>query len=67
MNENKKVQDAYTGQVRKADTTSPDHIESLSQHHKNGGYMQTSDKKADYAIDENNLALTERSKIKNDT
>lgn len=61
MDENQMVQDAYTGKYQKADTTSPDHIESLSQHHKNGGFMQTSEKKADFATDENNLALTDRS------
>lgn len=61
MDENNMVQDAYTGKTVKADTTSPDHIESLSQHHKNGGFMQTSEKKANFATDEHNLALTERS------
>ncbi|WP_028489982.1 hypothetical protein [Thiothrix lacustris] len=61
MDENQMVQDAYTGKVVKADTTSPDHIESLSQYHKNGGFMQTSEKKADFATDEDNLALTDRS------
>lgn len=61
MDENHMVQDAYTGKVQKADSTSPDHIESLSQHHKNGGFMQNSEKKSDFATDENNLALTDRS------
>jgi hypothetical protein len=61
MDENGIVQDAYTGQSRSANTTSPDHIESLSQHHKNGGFMQVAEKKSDFATDENNLALTERS------
>lgn len=61
MDENNMVQDAYTGKMAKADTTSPDHIESLSQHHKNGGFMQTSVQKADFATDEDNLALTDRS------
>jgi len=55
------VTDAYTGKTQKADTTSPDHIESLSQHHKNGGFMQDSTKKADFATDKDNLALTDRS------
>jgi hypothetical protein len=55
------VIDAYTGKVQKADTTSPDHIESLSQYHKNGGFMQNKTQKADFATDENNLALTDRS------
>ncbi len=61
MDENHMVQDAYTGKMAKADTTSPDHIESLSQYHKNGGFMQTSAQKADFATDEDNLALTDRS------
>jgi len=61
MDGNQMVQDAYTGKVQKADTTSPDHIESLSQHHKNGGFMQSSVKKSNFATDENNLALTDRS------
>ena len=61
MDENKMVQDAYTGKMVKADTTSPDHIESLSQYHKNGGFMQTSEQRADFATDEDNLALTDRS------
>jgi hypothetical protein len=61
MDENHIVQDAYTGKMAKADTTSPDHIESLSQYHKNGGFMQTSVQKAGFATDEDNLALTDRS------
>lgn len=61
MDGNGIVQDAYTGQSRRASTTSPDHIESLSQHHKNGGFMQGAEKKADFATDKENLALTERS------
>lgn len=61
MDDNHMVQDAYTGKMTKADATSPDHIESLSQHHKNGGFMQSSAPKADFATDEDNLALTDRS------
>lgn len=61
MDENQMVQDAYTGKVQKADTTSPDHIESLSKHHKEGGFMQSSEKKSNFATDENNLAVTDRS------
>lgn len=61
MDENQMVQDAYTGEVQKANTTSPDHIESLSQHHKNGAFMQNSERKSDFATDENNMALTDRS------
>ena len=61
MDSNDNVIDAYTGKIQKADTTSPDHIESLSQYHKNGGFMQNNTKKADFATDEKNLALTDRS------
>lgn len=61
MNKNGNVKDAYTGKTQKADTTSPDHIESLSQYHKDGGFMQDNTKRADFATDENNLALTDRS------
>lgn len=61
MDKNGKVIDAYTGKIQKADTTSPDHIESLSQYHKDGGFMQSNTKKADFGTDENNLALTDRS------
>ena len=61
MDNNGKVIDAYTGKTQRADTTSPDHIESLSQYHKDGGFMQTSKQKADFGTDENNLALTDRS------
>lgn len=54
------VIDAYTGKSQKADTTSPDHIAALSQYHKDGGFMQTTRQKADFATDERNLALTGR-------
>ena len=61
MDNDKNVIDAYTGNIQKADTTSPDHIKSLSQYHKDGGFMQSTVQKADFATDENNLALTDRS------
>lgn len=54
------VIDAYTGKSQKANTTSPDHIESLSQYHKDGGFMQSKTEKADFATDADNLALTDR-------
>ncbi|NCD11223.1 MAG: lactate permease [Epsilonproteobacteria bacterium] len=60
MDESGNVTDVYTGKIEPAHTTSPDHIESLSQHHKNGGFMQNSTKKADFATDTENLALTNR-------
>jgi hypothetical protein len=58
---NGNVEDAYTDKTQRADTTSPDHIVPLSQYHKNGGYMQDKRKKSDFATDEDNLALTDRS------
>ena len=61
MDNNSNVTDAYTGKTQKADTTSPDHIESLSQYHKDGGFMQNNTQKANFGTDENNLALTDRS------
>ena len=61
MDEKHMVEDAYTGKQVKATATSPDHIKSLSQYHKDGGFMQTSEQKADFATDEDNLALTDRS------
>ncbi len=61
MDNDNNVIDAYTGKTQRADTTSPDHIESLSQYHKDGGFMQSNKQKADFGTDENNLALTDRS------
>ena len=61
MDNDNNVIDAYTGKTQRADTTSPDHIESLSQYHKDGGFMQSNKQKADLGTDENNLALTDRS------
>lgn len=61
MDKNGEVIDAYTGKTQRADTTSPDHIESLSQYHKDGGFMQSIKQRADFGTDENNLALTDRS------
>lgn len=61
MDENKNVTDAYTGEVVKADTTSPDHIVSLNEYHNNGGFMQTKTQRADFGTDPDNLALTNRS------
>jgi hypothetical protein len=61
MDNDNNVIDAYTGKTQRADTTSPDHIESLSQSHKDGGFMQSNKQKADFGTDENNLALTDRS------
>jgi len=60
-NDNGRVFDEYTGKKVEAKTTSPDHIESLSQFHKDGGFMLTDQEKADFATDMDNLALTDRS------
>lgn len=61
MDENGFLTDAYRGNRVKADTTSPDHIYSLSEFHKNGGFMLDDVKKCDFATDANNLASTDRS------
>ncbi len=60
MDENGNVRDAYTGKIVRADQTSPDHIVSNSEFHKNGGFMLSSEAKADFGTDERNLALTQR-------
>lgn len=55
------VKDEYTGKVQKAKEQSPDHINSLSDFHKKGGFMLETQQKADFATDEGNLAMTDRS------
>jgi hypothetical protein len=55
-----KVVDAYTGKEEIASETSPDHIVSLSQYNKNGGFIQTDEQKADFGADSDNYALTKR-------
>ncbi|NWK18151.1 hypothetical protein HX771_18725 [Vibrio parahaemolyticus] len=60
MDENGNIKDAYTGETVKADQTSPDHIKSNSEFHKNGGFMLSSEAKADFGTDERNLASTQR-------
>jgi hypothetical protein len=57
---NNQVVDEYTGKIEKGSDTSPDHIVSLSEFHKNGGFIFTSERKADFATDKENLALTRR-------
>lgn len=61
MDNNGYVVDAYTKKIEKASNTSPDHAYSLSEYHKNGGFMQSNTKKADFATDHDNLNLTKRS------
>lgn len=52
--------DAYTSNKIKASHSSPDHIYSNSEFHKNGGFMLSDTKKADFATDTDNLASTRR-------
>lgn len=54
------LKDAYTNKTEKASNTSPDHIASLSEFHKNGGYMKSTEEKANFATDKDNLASTRR-------
>lgn len=61
LSDNGTLIDAYTGKVEFAKNTSPDHIVSTSEFHKNGGFMLSSERKADFATDTNNLASTNRS------
>lgn len=61
MSKDGTVIDAYTKKTKLAKETSPDHIESLSQYHKDGGFMQSTTQKSDFATDIDNLALTDRS------
>ncbi|MFV0576643.1 MAG: hypothetical protein ACK5NC_14675 [Vibrio sp.] len=60
MNTNGNVKDAYTGEMAKANQMSPDHIVSNSEFHKNGGFMLSTEAKADFGTDERNLAMTQR-------
>jgi len=61
MDQKEKVTDAYTGKIYVAKDTSPDHIVSNKEFHTNGGFMLSSEDKANFATDKNNLAITERS------
>ena len=54
------ITDAYTGEKVRAEQTSPDHIVSNSEFHKGGGFMLSSEAKADFGTDERNLASTQR-------
>ena len=60
LDKNQHLQDAYTGEYVRGDTTSPDHIVSNSEFHKRGGFMHSDKQKADFATDERNLAVTQR-------
>jgi len=61
LNNHNEIVDEYTGKLELGSNTSPDHITSLSQYHKDGGYMQSTTEKADFATDTDNLAVTNRS------
>ncbi|HRQ69373.1 MAG TPA: hypothetical protein PLW78_03620, partial [bacterium] len=59
--ESDKIKDDYTGEEMLPKDMNLDHIYSLSQYHKEGGYMQDDKAKADFATDENNFAMTSAS------
>lgn len=61
MDAEQNVVDGYTGKTLKASDTSPDHIIANSTFHKNGGYMLSKTRKADFGTDTDNLVITERS------
>lgn len=61
MDAEQNVVDGYTGKTLKASETSPDHIIANSSFHKNGGYMLSKTRKADFGTDTDNLVITERS------
>lgn len=52
--------DAYTGRTERGSDTSPDHVVSNSEFHKDGGFMLKAERKADFATDTDNLASTRR-------
>lgn len=54
------LNDAYTGKTERGMNTSPDHIVSNSEFHKDGGFMLKPEQKADFATDTGNLASTRR-------
>lgn len=60
LDSNHNLIDAYTGKKEKGSATSPDHIVSNSEFHKNGGFMLKSERKANFATDIDNLASTRR-------
>ncbi|GAB6081917.1 hypothetical protein JCM30471_08310 [Desulfuromonas carbonis] len=52
--------DGYTGKTELGKDTSPDHVVSCSEFHKNGGFMLSDERKADFATDKGNLVSTRR-------
>lgn len=53
--------DAYTGKTIRGSDTSPDHVKSISEFHREGGYILSDENKANFATDKDNLASTDRS------
>ena len=60
LDQNGNLTDAYTGKRELASNTSPDHIKSCSEAHKEGMFMLSNERKADLATDKGNLASTRR-------
>lgn len=60
LDSNDYLKDGYTGSKIKGSDSSPDHVISLSEAHKNGGFMLSSKRKADIATDTDNLVSTRR-------
>jgi hypothetical protein len=52
--------DGYTGKIELGKDTSPDHVVSCSEFHKNGGFMLSDERNADFATDKGNLVSTRR-------
>ncbi|QQD55350.1 hypothetical protein MHB_0003475 [Pseudomonas fluorescens BBc6R8] len=60
LDEEKHLIDGYTNERIKGSESSPDHITSNSTFHKNGGFMLSGTRKADFATDTDNLISTRR-------
>lgn len=60
LDTNNNLTDAYTGRRERGSDTSPDHVVSNAEFHKDGGFMLDSERKADFATDTDNLASTRR-------
>jgi hypothetical protein len=56
-----KIRDEYTGKLIELTKADIDHIKSISEFHKEGGFMVSDERKAKFASDKDNLAATERS------
>lgn len=60
LDDRQMLTDGYTGNRERGSNTSPDHVVSTSQFHKDGGFMLSSENKADFATDTDNLVSTRR-------